>query len=83
MENKHDEAINQLIQEIAEDPSLRERVRSASIDELMAVAEEKGIDIPRGQLKKAIREQGQAAGRTPSPDGETQEFLRRVSDWSG
>lgn len=83
MNNKHDEAINKLIEEIAGNPSLRDRVRDASLDELLAIAEEQGLDIPRGQLKKAIREQGEQAGKAAATSQESQAFLRRVSDWSG
>lgn len=82
-DNKHVEAINKLIEDIAGNPSLRDRVRDASLDELMAIAEERGLDIPRGQLKKALREQGQDAGRASTSNQETQAFLRNVSDWSG
>ena len=56
--DKTKKAINKLIEEIAGDEKLRKRVRRASIDELMDIAEEKGLDIKRSQLKKAIREQG-------------------------
>ena len=76
--------IHSLIKEIAKDESLRKRVRNASLDELTAIAKEKGVKISRGELKKAIKDHSQNLQDLSSDvKGDSRTYLRSLAIWSG
>ena len=84
MGKKKNKAINGLIEEIANDSALRKRVRSASLDELAAIANEKGVDVSRGELKKAIKAHGQnVQSLSADAKDDSQAYLRSLAVWSG
>ena len=74
--------IDDLIAKVAADPALRQRVRKASVDELVKIAEEQGVKVSRGDIQSTIARQGSNAAKSER-SAATQSFLANLSDWSG
>lgn len=85
--DKNGDKVKALIKKIARDERLACRVRQASLDEMIKIAEDNGIHITRKELKRAIESQGdklETVAEEMKKEGiKGSNKVRAFAEWSG